>query len=113
MTSRWIYKETLLCVWVLFAFMGPHAQACEQVYAKVGVGYKVDEARHFYRDGERYMQDNLDPYSARLELGCRQGNWSYGMSHHSQWRTGWPFNDLGEPHKTEFFIDYEWFWDLN
>lgn len=112
MTSRWIYKETLLCAWVLFAFMGPHAQACDQVYAKVGAGYKLEEENTVIIDGERYNRIHIDPYSARFELGCRNGPWTYGASHHSQWGTGWPINERREPYKTEFFIDYEWSWDL-
>lgn len=71
-------------------------------YGKVGVGYKVDETEVRY-NGK--IAD--DPYSARFELGKECKKYTYGVSHHSQWMSGAPFNNDGEYQKTEVFIDYK------
>lgn len=87
-------------------------------YIKVGAGYKIDETKEAYHYKERtiyhdelatnkigFVEGNKDP-SARLEVGLEDGGWSYGISHHSNWLQGKPFDSAGEYQKTEFFIDY-------
>jgi len=82
--------------------------ACEGVYLKVNAEYKLQETDHFTdTNGNRIDIHFKDPLSARIELGIEDGNISYGLSHHSQWRTGFPFNNEEEIQKTELFIDYK------
>lgn len=83
--------------------------ACDGPYLKIGAGYKIQETDHFYNveTGARTNIQFSDPLSARIELGIEKGNISYGVSHHSQWRTGFPFNNEDEIQKTEVFIDYK------
>lgn len=88
------------------------AHACDEVYFKVGAGYKFDETDSWMVNGVDHKIDDWSPYSARIEIGRQQGPWSYGISHHSQWLTGAPFNDAKEYHKTEVFVDYKWSWGL-
>jgi len=86
---------------------------CDKAYATVGTGYKFDESTKF-NDGERiYYFDSVSKYSARIEIGivCDE-NLRFGVSHHSQWSNGFPFNDAAEPYKTEIFIDYTYYWDI-
>lgn len=76
----------------------------DKTYFNVGVGYKVHETVIRF-DGELWE----DPVSARIEVGYQYSrNVRFGISHHSQWRTGFPFNgvDDNEYYKTELFIDY-------
>lgn len=74
----------------------------DNAYFKVGAGLKLDEPKIMFDDGS-----TPHPISARLELGSSYGPIYYGISHHSQWATGFPFGDEMEPGKTEIFIDYE------
>lgn len=76
-------------------------------YIKIGTGYKFVETDELTVAGVDYTVDDADPISARIEIGQERGNWSYGVSHHSQWATGAPFNDKKEYFKTEVFIDYK------
>lgn len=71
-------------------------------YAKVGIGYKFEETA-MYNKG--VLID--DPYSARFEIGTSVNNFSFGLSHDSQWLSGAPFNDKEEYYKSEVFIDYK------
>tara|TARA_R110002020_G_scaffold247358_1_gene461282 strand:- start:317 stop:628 length:312 start_codon:yes stop_codon:yes gene_type:complete len=77
----------------------------ENAFVKVGAGYKFQESKYVWRDGGNEKTSN--PISARFELGSREGNFSYGLSHHSQWFDGEPFNNDMENYKTEVFVDYE------
>lgn len=88
--------------------------ACDEVYLKVGAGYKFDEQKkvRLEMDSTKIYEIQNSPYSARFETGVECGNISYGISHHSQWATGAPFNSEGEYYKTEFFIDYKFSWPL-
>lgn len=83
--------------------------SCDGPYLKVGAGYKFSESDKFHDsvNGGMHKIENADPLSARIEIGKEHGKWSYGVSHHSQWRTGFPFNDKKELHKTELFLDYK------
>jgi hypothetical protein len=74
---------------------------CSTTYLKVGTGYKLRESDIDWRDGSQ-----SSPLTARIELFQRSGGITYGVSHHSQWLQGWPFNDDMEYGKTELFIDY-------
>lgn len=79
---------------------------CNSVpYATVGVGYKLQELELHHVKTKESMND---PISARLEVGFEYQEWSYGLSHHSQYFSGVPFNDKGEYSKTELFVDYTW-----
>lgn len=86
--------------------------ACDETYIKIGAGYKLDQTEYFTDNdtGERFNIDFNDPMSARIEVGIQKGNISYGVSHHSNWLTGFPFNDTEEVQKTEVFIDYKFSW---
>jgi hypothetical protein len=82
------------------------------MYAKVGAGYKFQENNKVSVDDRDFEIDGWSPYSARFELAVECSNFTYGVSHHSQWLTGAPFNDVKEYSKTEFFIDYTYYWDI-
>lgn len=79
-----------------------------KTYVTIGAGYKFRESELTYKDenNEAYTWD--DPYSARIEIGYYYNkNIKFGISHHSQWATGFPVNDdKNEYSKTEVFIDY-------
>lgn len=90
---------------------------CDKIYFKVGAGYKLDERKQFIiinRDTRQPVNFYSTPArdSARFELAVDCTNLTYGISHHSQWSTGWPFNKVGEPYKTEVFIDYKFEWNI-
>lgn len=71
-------------------------------YVKVGAGYKVSETELRFDDGSSASS----PISARIDIGMQKGNFTYGLSHHSQYFTGRPFNNDMEYQKTEVFVDY-------
>lgn len=81
----------------------------DSVYLKVGVGYKVDEFQIYLNKEQAWFDD---PVTARGELGYRKGSLSFGVSHDSQYLTGWPFNDRSEYYKTELFLDWQVDWEL-
>lgn len=74
----------------------------DNVYAKVGLGYKFNESEVRWDGGATNK-----PISARIEIGTKYKNFTFGYSHHSNLQTGFPFNDDREYFKDEFFIDYE------
>lgn len=74
-------------------------------YAKIGAGYKFHEAEMKWLKGGVIADSS--PISARGEIGLECEAWSYGVSHHSQWFSGYPFNANGEYYKTELFVDYK------
>lgn len=79
------------------------------MYVSVGAGYKFDELTINFTDsatGEKYAWN--DKLSARIEIGYHLNrNIKFGISHHSQWRTGFPFKgQKNEYYKTEVFVDY-------
>jgi hypothetical protein len=87
---------------------------CDEIYLKVGAGYKFDEQTKMQLsvyNGTTYRLKN-SPYSARFEVGVECGNLTWGLSHHSQWATGAPFNSTGEYYKSEMFIDYKFSWGI-
>ena len=55
------------------------------------------------------MENVNDPITARFELGmeCVWENVTCGISHHSQFLSGFPFNNNMEYQKTEVFVDYK------
>ncbi len=86
---------------------------CSSVpYAKVGIGYKIEEETITWVDAEGKRTEFDDPITARFELGLENGSWSYGLSHDSQYFTGKPFNNDHEYSKTEIFVDYKYVWDM-
>lgn len=82
------------------------AVACDK-YLKIGVGYKFHEPGYttIYSESVK-LAYGANP-TARIELGCELGNLTYGVSHHSQWLDGAPFNNKSEYYKTELFVDYK------
>ena len=77
-----------------------------KTYITIGAGYKFQETNlKLNKDG---VQSNWnEPMSARIEVYYQYSkNVTFGISHHSQWLTGFPFNDDSEYSKTEVFIDY-------
>lgn len=94
-------KAVLLYIVSLIAILLVVA-GCANPYAKAGIAYKVQETNIDFYDGSAQ-----DPITARLELGFEDGNVSWGVSHHSQWFTGAPFNNDLEYSKTEIFLDYK------
>lgn len=88
------------------------ASANYDYYVKIGAGYKLQETRFIIDNdtNEKIYLDFDDPISARIEIGVEHEHISYGISHHSNWFTGYPFNDKGELQKTELFIDYKFIW---
>lgn len=104
---------TFLIICASFAFFSYNAEAdCDEIYLKVGTGYKFDEQNKAVLEGVEYEYTNVSPYSARIETGVECGNLTYGISHHSQWATGFPFNETGEYYKTEIFLDYKFSWGI-
>lgn len=86
------------------AFITVFFTACSSVpYVKVGTGYKLKEIEIYFIDGSK-----SEPLTARIEVGAENGNWTYGLSHSSQWLSGKPFNNDMEYSKTELFLDYTW-----
>lgn len=79
--------------------------AGQSPYYSVGAGYKFDEPTIRFWDDYGNPRTS-HPVSARFELGIDAESFKYGVSHHSQWSDGWPFNNRDEIHKTEVFVDY-------
>jgi hypothetical protein len=85
-------------------------------YASAGGGLKFEESdTSWLRNGEK---SSSVPLSARFEIGAEKEVSCFlvgtkctvkaGLSHHSQWFAGWPFNEKGEYSKSELFTDYKW-----
>lgn len=94
---------------IIIALLSAEATANNNFYLKVGAGYKFYETSYIYdvNSNQNIYFEFDDPISARIEIGMEHENISYGISHHSNWFTGYPFNDKGELQKTEIFIDYK------
>lgn len=110
-----LYCATIYLIFCAsFVFLVPKAKAdCDEIYLKVGAGYKFDETEYIAAENTGHVINiHSDPISARVETGVECGSLTYGISHHSQWRTGFPFNDTKELHKTEFFVDYKFSWGI-
>jgi hypothetical protein len=96
----------LIMLGALLGLVAP-ANACDEIYFKVGTGYKVTEEDGFNLDGKHYQNKYHSDLSARFEVGYEKGNVTYGFTHRSQWTEGWPFNNHGEYEVNEFFVDYK------
>lgn len=116
-----LLAKAQVAVWVIFLIfnvlllLSQKAKAdCDEIYLKAGAGYKFDEQTkiRLERDNTKIYEIENSPYSARFEAGVECGNLTWGLSHHSQWTTGAPFNATGEYYKTEFFIDYKISWGI-
>lgn len=109
--NKLIYSMFMTLILIVSAF---EAKAdCDEMYIVIGSGYKFDYDKQITdKDNNVIFTDHRSPYSARMELGVDCGNLRYGISHHSQWSTGFPFNNIKEPYKTEFFIDYKFSWGI-
>ncbi len=78
-----------------------------KTYIKIGAGYKFHEHKIYSTDdmGKKHLIDQ--PVSARIEIGYQLSRrLTVGISHHSQWLSGFPFDNEYEYFKTELFIDY-------
>ena len=76
-----------------------------KTYITVGIAHKIRETEltHYTSDGGQYSMN--DPTSAILEVGYQYSkNITFGVSHHSQYFTGAPFNNREEYAKTEIFV---------
>lgn len=77
----------------------------KRTYLTVGAGYKFNEPYNTIYKGAN--KDRMSPISARIEIGYQYSkHLRFGVSHHSQWLDGIPFNDTKEYSKTEVFVDY-------
>lgn len=111
---KFIVWIAVVLISVLVLIVPPMVQAEEfnvkafldKTYVTIGAGYKFQETSlKLSKDGELSNWD--EPLSARIEVYYKYSdNVTFGISHHSQWLTGFPFNDDSEYSKTEIFIDY-------
>jgi hypothetical protein len=68
----------------------------------IGAGWIFHEDKTYYNG--RLVDD---PLSARISIEYRYSKRiKFGISHHSQWLTGFPTNNDKEVFKTELFIDF-------
>ena len=71
-------------------------------YVTVGIAHKLRENTIKYKG----VPIEQSP-TARIEVFYQYSKHvKFGISHHSQWLLGKPFNDKAEYSKTEIFIDY-------
>lgn len=99
-----LFKLSGVVTAILLLTLATGCASTHTPYAKVGAGYKLEETKLYRQvDGSSFNE----PVSARFELGYETGNLSYGISHHSQFFSGWPFDGKAEYGKTEVFIDYK------
>jgi hypothetical protein len=98
--------------------VSPVALSEVQPYFKVGAGYKLSgTVINHYHQYPQTMGPHLpqvysdSPVSAKIELGVKWNNWTFGLSHASQWTEGKPFNNKNEYSRNEVFVDYTfYFW---
>ena len=65
-----------------------------KTYITLGAGYKFQESQLYYHDDDGVSYKGYDPISARIEVGYHYSkSIKFGISHHSQWLTGFPFNN--------------------
>jgi hypothetical protein len=103
------YISAALVVIIILAIAITSNQAKADVYIKIGSGYKLIETEYVRRpNNEKVYFNTGGKLSARIEIGKEKGSWTYGIAHHSQWLSGFPFDDKEELQKTEIFIDYKW-----
>lgn len=96
-----------LIIAALIMLYSVSSKACDEVYLKIGAGYKFQQTEYLQtQDGARHTLDHTSPISARIEIGVQKGKLSYGLSHHSNWLSGWPVNNDTEYTKTELYVDY-------
>ncbi|HHZ70504.1 MAG TPA: hypothetical protein EYN54_09575 [Methylococcaceae bacterium] len=78
-----------------------------KTYIKIGAGYKFHEAKFYLPDSTGGTHLIEQPISARIEIGYQLSRkLTVGISHHSQWLSGFPLTNKYEYFKTELFIDY-------
>jgi hypothetical protein len=104
-----VYYACILILVLLFLSNVVSAK-CESIYFKAGAGYKFHEMDSivFYDTEGKPLQTvkfDSEPISARFELAADCDRVVFGVSHHSQYASGWPANEKGEYFKTEIFID--------
>ena len=81
-----------------------------ELYLNLGAGYKLDQPScDCFNNGKGIAPKD----SAIIEFGVKKNNWRMGLSHHSNFSSGAPFNDRKEYFKTEVFVSYDltlWKW---
>ncbi len=78
-----------------------------KTHLTVGVGYKLKETELWFRGADQVPYKMRRALTARIELYYQLTDQiTIGVTHHSQYSEGPPFNSRGEYHKTELFIDY-------
>lgn len=112
---KFIVWIAVVLISVLVMIVPPMVQAEEfdvkayldKTYVTIGAGYKFQETNLRFTDDTGVTTDWEKPISARIEIYYQYNkNVTFGISHHSQYFTGWPVNDEKEYSKTEIFIDY-------
>jgi hypothetical protein len=91
---------------LLLAFLLPSIASAsdwkDKTVIVVGAGWKFHEDKT-YHNGKLIE----DPLSARISIEYKYSERiKFGVSHHSQWLTGFPANSDKEVFKTELFIDF-------
>ena len=120
-----MFKSTLIFLSLFTASVNADefnvSQYLNKTYITIGAGYKFMESiKRYSRNTTDYsvygpVQETTQTYdsspiSARIEIGYQYSkSVKFGISHHSQWLTGWPINDDKEYSKTELFIDYTFY----
>ena len=101
-----------ILLFIAVAFCGARAEP----YLSVGAGYKLSEKLYVKCEwanpvASRCYGVKSHPLTARLEVGYEFKNVRVGMTHHSQWLQGKPFdNKKDEYSKNEIFVDYVLRW---
>ena len=106
-------KSSYLLPWLCIALFAAYgllsvtsAKACEEIYLKVGAGYKIRSEMMLRHQGVSYhLEDESHPVSFRGELGCQSGRITYGVAKYSQWLQGWPVDNETETNRIEVFVD--------
>lgn len=103
--NEWLVP--LLMTLAAFAMLASvSSKACDEIYLKVGAGYKVHSEILINHGGNQYyLEDESHPVSFRGEIACQSGRFTYGVAKYSQWMQGWPVDKQDETNRVELFID--------
>lgn len=103
--NEWL-SPTAMVIFAVAMLAGVSAKACDEVYLKIGAGYKVhSEILLNHKGVEYHLEDESHPVSFRGEIACQSGRYTYGVAKYSQWAQGWPVDNQDETNRVELFID--------
>jgi len=103
--NEWLFP-TAMVIFAVGMLAAVSAKACDEVYLKLGAGYKLQSEILINHQGQEYhFVDESHPVSFRGEIGCQSGRFTYGVSKYSQWFQGWPVDNKDESSRVEVFID--------